>query len=192
MKSNKEKPLVQIPNPCNEDWNNMHEVANGRNCLSCCKTVIDFSNMSNDEIIQYLAERKNEKVCGHFRFSQVQQNPQPIVLQNKHIITSNFKRIAAILLLSIGSLLSACKEAIVRNQPQVKNPIKDEEVKTNFTGDVVITKQQQTPKPTKVKRVKTQVTKPLINGKIIMPKTDSISEKKREPFVKGEMVMPVK
>jgi hypothetical protein len=89
-------------------------------------------------------------------------------------------------------LLSACKEAIVRNQPQAKNPIKDEEVKTVFTKEIIISKQPQTPKPTKVKRVKPQVTKPLINGKIVMPETDSISEKKREPFVKGEMVMPVK
>jgi hypothetical protein len=192
MKSNKEKPLVQIPNPCHEDWNNMHEVANGRNCLSCCKTVVDFSNMSNDEIIHYLVERKNEKVCGHFRNSQVYQNHEQTTIQQKSIPTSNFKRIAAILLLSIGSLLSACKEAIVRNQPQAKNPVKDEEVKTDFTGDVVISKQPKTPKPTKVKRVKTQVTTPLITGKIIMPKTDSISEKKREPFVKGEMIMPVK
>jgi hypothetical protein len=192
MKSNKEKPLVQIPNPCNEDWNKMQVVANGRNCLSCCKTVVDFSNMSNDEIIHYLAERKNEKVCGHFRNSQVYQNHEQHIFQHKSILTSNFKRIAAILLLSIGSLLSACKEAIVRNQPQAKNPIKDEEVKTVFTKEIIISKQPQTQKPTKVKRVKPQVTKPLINGKIIVSKTDSISEEKIERFVKGEMVMPVK
>jgi hypothetical protein len=37
---------------------------NGRYCDHCCKTVVDFSVMSNDEVIAQLSNR--DKVCGRF------------------------------------------------------------------------------------------------------------------------------
>jgi hypothetical protein len=71
MKSIQEQNKVKVPKPCSEDWNKMQVAAEGRNCLSCCKRVVDFSEMTQEEILQYLKERRNEKVCGRFKTSQV-------------------------------------------------------------------------------------------------------------------------
>lgn len=53
---------ISIPQPCHEDWQQMTPVAQGRHCQSCCKTVMDFTAMSNADIIGYLATHSN--TCG--------------------------------------------------------------------------------------------------------------------------------
>jgi hypothetical protein len=53
---------LNIPQPCRQDWNQMTATESGRHCQSCAKTVVDFTRMSNDEIISYLSVSQN--VCG--------------------------------------------------------------------------------------------------------------------------------
>jgi DNA primase catalytic subunit len=61
---------LNIPQPCAQDWNHMTATESGRHCQSCSKTVVDFTRMSNDEIINYLA--RNSKTCGRFHEAQLQ------------------------------------------------------------------------------------------------------------------------
>lgn len=59
---------ISIPNPCQQSWQQMTPEINGRHCRSCCTTVIDFTAMSNAEVIAYLTTHTH--VCG--RFDKVQ------------------------------------------------------------------------------------------------------------------------
>jgi hypothetical protein len=59
---------IAIPTPCHQSWQQMETTGNGRHCSHCAKTVVDFSKMTNDEILTYLAG--TGEVCG--RFSQTQ------------------------------------------------------------------------------------------------------------------------
>ncbi len=62
---------ISIPQPCNENWETMLPYEKGRHCLSCQKTVVDFSKMADSEIIHYFQEYKGA-TCG--RFSETQLN----------------------------------------------------------------------------------------------------------------------
>jgi hypothetical protein len=63
---------VHIPVPCHENWDAMTEAEKGRFCAVCEKTVIDFSQMNESEIIATLNEKlKTEKVCGRFEKTQI-------------------------------------------------------------------------------------------------------------------------
>lgn len=62
-----------IPEPCHENWNAMTPDEQGRFCSLCSKSVTDFTQMSNDEIIIYLKVNKEEKVCGRFRTDQLKK-----------------------------------------------------------------------------------------------------------------------
>src|ERR1700756_4455260 len=42
---------IQIPKPCHQDWNTMEPNEQGRHCLQCCKTVVDFTNQEPEEIM---------------------------------------------------------------------------------------------------------------------------------------------
>jgi hypothetical protein len=60
---------IHIPEPCHQQWQQMTPTANGRHCEQCCKTVVDFTKMSNNEIINHLSI--NRHVCGRIGEQQV-------------------------------------------------------------------------------------------------------------------------
>ncbi|AFM04369.1 hypothetical protein Fleli_1984 [Bernardetia litoralis DSM 6794] len=62
---------VNLPEPCHEDWNKMDAQEKGRFCGSCQKLVIDFTQMSDTEIINYFKEYKGQNTCGHFKKDQI-------------------------------------------------------------------------------------------------------------------------
>ena len=49
--SNNNQFKLQIGTPCHENWDNMSQVEKGRFCGSCEKTVVDFSKMTEAEIV---------------------------------------------------------------------------------------------------------------------------------------------
>lgn len=67
---------MRIPVPCHEDWNRMEPNEKGRHCLSCQKTVVDFTIMSDAEIVQYMKEAKGN-VCGRLRAGQMNRDLTP-------------------------------------------------------------------------------------------------------------------
>lgn len=62
---------ISIPKPCHENWNDMTPEQQGAFCNVCSKVVVDFSVMSDDEVIAYLQNKHSEKTCGRFRASQL-------------------------------------------------------------------------------------------------------------------------
>jgi hypothetical protein len=106
------KPLnyiISIPEPCHEDWNSMTPDANGKFCHSCSKSVIDFTNKTDAEIHTMLMERKNEKVCGHFKKTQVNR---PLALTIPfHTLPRNLppaRAFAIALFFVFGTFLFSC------------------------------------------------------------------------------------
>jgi hypothetical protein len=77
----KKQLKLSIPTPCTEDWNTMTATQSGKFCASCQKTVVDFSRMSDAEIIHYFSDFKGE-TCG--RLTEKQLNSviaEPLILK---------------------------------------------------------------------------------------------------------------
>ncbi|MES2863773.1 MAG: hypothetical protein V4666_06625 [Bacteroidota bacterium] len=68
----KSKIQITIPEPCNEGWQNMTPVEKGRFCASCQKTVLDFTYLSDNEIINLF--NKNDNLCVRIKVSQLNRN----------------------------------------------------------------------------------------------------------------------
>ncbi len=66
----KKKVSITIPTPCLEDSKKMAIIDKGRFCSSCNKHIIDFTRLSDIEIVRIINEAK-EKVCGRFLPSQL-------------------------------------------------------------------------------------------------------------------------
>jgi hypothetical protein len=71
--------VLQIPTPCHENWDAMHPAEQGRFCLSCQKTVVDFSNMTDQQVLQYL-QRAQGDTCGRLATDQLNRplTQQPV------------------------------------------------------------------------------------------------------------------
>lgn len=76
---------LSIPKPCDENWDAMQPAGNGRHCAACQKTVVDFTTMSDGEIIRHLgkstANGRTAPVCGRFMADQLNRRlipPSPL------------------------------------------------------------------------------------------------------------------
>lgn len=59
-----QKIQFSIPEPCHQNWDTMTPTQQGRFCNACAKQVVDFSAMSDTQVLNYFSSIKNEKVCG--------------------------------------------------------------------------------------------------------------------------------
>lgn len=94
---------ISIPKPCHEDWNAMLPEAQGKHCLSCSKTVIDFSTWEPEDILTYLQKRNTERVCGRFDTRQV-----AIEMPAREELLENVVRAHMPLLRKIAAVIVVC------------------------------------------------------------------------------------
>jgi hypothetical protein len=66
----KRKQFIEIPKPCHENWSEMEIVSLGRHCMVCEKKVVDFTRMSDQQVIAIL-HQNNYKMCGRFTENQL-------------------------------------------------------------------------------------------------------------------------
>ena len=64
------KMQITIPQPCHESWDKMTQAEKGKFCGSCQKVVVDFSKMTDTELIAYFKKPK-DSVCGRFKENQL-------------------------------------------------------------------------------------------------------------------------
>jgi len=120
------KHKISIPEPCHEDWNKMTPNDNGRFCMSCAKTVVDFTSMLPEEIQHFFIQNKNEKICGRFKKSQLEtitiQIPNRILYSQTH-----YRKIFLLaLFVAMGTTLFSC---------QTKDGTKQKIEKVEITDD---------------------------------------------------------
>lgn len=70
---------INIQSPCHESWDGMTPNANGRHCQSCSKTVTDFSQMTDAQIISYLSN--NHNICGRIGVKQLEKLNEHVVIE---------------------------------------------------------------------------------------------------------------
>lgn len=72
---------LQVAKPCHENWDNMQPTDKGKFCLSCNKAVIDFTNMTDNQLIAYFKEQP-ANTCGRFYADQLEH---PLEIPTKKI-----------------------------------------------------------------------------------------------------------
>lgn len=107
--------ILSVPEPCSEDWNTMPENEKGRYCAVCDKTLVNFADMSDEEVSKTIEDKKSkgEKVCGHFRNDQLNRPLHSVIQYSRQYISLP-------VLASGAMLLSSMKIAEVPNQKYVR------------------------------------------------------------------------
>lgn len=101
---------LTIPQPCHEQWDEMTPVEKGRYCKACSKTITDFSGMSDAEVLDRIANRNSEPLCG--RFSNDQLNRSLVIISPAILFMDIpvWKKYLAILFICFSGLLTSCDE----------------------------------------------------------------------------------
>lgn len=64
---------IIISNPCHENWENMTPQEKGRFCAVCSKTVRDFTESSDQEVLKAFSHPEDD-ICGRFNETQLNRN----------------------------------------------------------------------------------------------------------------------
>jgi len=103
---------ISIPKPCHENWNEMLPEEKGRFCLSCQKCVLDFTKLSDDEILKSL-EKPNQ--CGRFSNQQLERINRKLKEENQIRFPRIFRYSTLMIGLGLGGTLMAQEKDKNRN-----------------------------------------------------------------------------
>lgn len=99
---------AQILQPCAERWAAMTPTSNGRHCAACQKTVVDFSQKTDAEILAVLATAMGGETCGRFGADQLNRPLSPAMSPPPH---NRWPAWAAIVLATWGLRASPAEAA---------------------------------------------------------------------------------
>jgi len=143
---------LTIPKPCTENWKAFTPTSTGGFCENCQKNVIDFTKMSEKEIIDFF-EKKPAHTCGRFNPAQLKDYEKEILTkpQSKYqLLKAGF---LSLLLMGGGKELMAQQqrsktniEQSIHNNYQDKLTQKTEEEGITVEG-TVFSKEYDEPLP---------------------------------------------
>lgn len=112
-----------IAEPCHEKWDEMTPVDQGRFCASCAKCVFDFTNKTEEDILD--AYKANEgNVCGRFRRGQVEVKQQrPALRGMRRGALRRLQLFAASLLMIFGVGTTTLSAQTVSPPPPPEEPM---------------------------------------------------------------------
>jgi hypothetical protein len=151
---------ISIPEPCHENWDKMTPAENGRFCLSCSKTVVDFTKMLPDEVQHFFITNQNKSVCGRFKNSQLENIIIQIPTEVLYKQTQYHKMFLLALFIAMGTTLFSCQDKNGDKQKIdkieiVKDSSTDQRV---MVGDTKVSGNESTqippPPPPKINQVK--------------------------------------
>lgn len=110
---------ITIEKPCDQSWQQMIEQSNGRYCGHCSKTVVDFTRMTDEDIIAYLSIRNH--VCGRFDTEQLNKLNQDLTYNRKSFLNWKSWGMAAMILGFSQYLKADTKQPIKVEQSPYQN-----------------------------------------------------------------------
>lgn len=158
------KQKITIPEPCHENWDKMTPKGNGRFCMSCSKTVIDFTTMLPDEVQHFFIQNQSKNICGRFKKSQLDsitiQIPNQVLYTQMHYS----KMFLLALFIAMGTTLFSCQDKNGNKQKIDKVEVVEEtELENNITKGKALRGKNEIPPPPPPKVDQVKFVKPTNN-----------------------------
>ena len=99
---------LKITYQCHENWNDFTPTQQGAFCQKCKIDVKDFTQMSNDEIKDYLEKNSNSHLCGRFGVNQIIGFNNDVKLWTKNNHQTLQAKFVFVLLVTFGLTLFSC------------------------------------------------------------------------------------
>jgi hypothetical protein len=127
---------LSVPQPCSQSWQQMEKRENGRHCARCEKIVVDFTKMTNDEILGHLATTQH--VCGRFSEFQLPGINYQLDLENRSKKLGWKKWVAAVGLLSTSLVNKATAQTTPANHATSQQNSVDNSQQLHMLGKIAV------------------------------------------------------
>lgn len=182
------KPHIAVP--CHEDWDKMKIGVLSRHCAVCQKNVMDFTQLSRAEMLQYLLEHRNQNVCGRAYKHQFDITHEETLVVIKNLESKHRNTNLSFYLLSMATLtLLSCEPE--NNFSGIKKGVGKTKIELKKGNSIASSEIQKeaTVLPSHVERIEeyTTVEYPVTGDMAIIPVPPPIEEHS----TLGEMVIEV-
>lgn len=126
----KKATYLHIPQPCHENWDEMTPEKQGRFCQSCAKTVVDFSNMTDQQILEKLKKNAGN-TCGRFTNEQLER---PMVIESSQYLQPQKLFMAAFIPAFFSTIISTAQTKLTGKVAMHTKHI----CQTTVKGDTII------------------------------------------------------
>ncbi|TCN60657.1 hypothetical protein D0809_02025 [Flavobacterium circumlabens] len=192
------KHKITVPEPCHENWDKMTPKGNGKFCLSCTKTVVDFTTMLPDEIQHYFISNPNKSICDRFKNTQLDTISIQIPSRVLYTQTQYHKMFLLALFIAMGTTLFSCadKEGNKKKINKVEVVDKEETPENHVTVGIALPPKDPSehtlppPPPPKVDQVKfvKPVTKDCTKPTKNKVKSSNEGQEEESAFVTGAVM----
>jgi hypothetical protein len=127
---------LRIDNPCSENWEEMLPAEKGKFCQSCSKNVIDFTTLSDKEIIAFVS-KSSSTLCGRISADQLNHT---FSYKKEFSLPPLFQKIAAgLLFLGLSEHVQASEK---KSAPITFSQLPEKEsiTKTSSTDSLIVFK----------------------------------------------------
>jgi len=121
---------IQIGYSCHEEWSRMEGDEKKRNCKTCQKQVFDFSNLTREEVLDFLSNRIGTQTCGRFGKAQLKR----INLALNPPRNLNFSK-SLLAITAISSLMACTSQKELYQQPCEEQKSRIEILATDINPD---------------------------------------------------------
>jgi hypothetical protein len=174
-----------IPIPCQENWTNMQPAEKDRHCAACQKTVVDFTVMSDTEIIRYLAHA-GPNVCGRLMPDQMNRRLASLAPPQKNGWAGWRLLLAGVLLTSHDLEHHRSMAPAIQEHPMPPKTDSSEDIIMRVMGMTVpLVADTEQVDSAVVENIETQMDSgQVLQGKVAVTAFDSVPEPERPPLDK--------
>lgn len=112
--------ILNIPQPCHEDWAQMTRADKGKFCSQCEKVVVDFTKMTNAELVDYFHQNRGVSVCGRLNRIQLEA---PLQTFPPLSVWARLRTLAAAVAGGFALFLSSCRPSHTTGEIQAKDSV---------------------------------------------------------------------
>jgi hypothetical protein len=133
----KKSAVITIPAPCAERWDEMRPSGQGRHCNACQNTVIDFTAMTDEQVLNVFRHANGHTPCGRFLSSQLNRE---LIPARKPSLWARVAGKAAALVLLLQSASATVQAQVTKPRAtlvQHSNELDNRSAMTSINGRVL-------------------------------------------------------
>lgn len=127
----KSQLFLTIPTPCHENWDQMTPRVQGKFCQSCAKTVVDFTTMSDYEVLNFFNNNKGN-TCGRFLPNQLDRGFEEKKIQKQKPLKWLIASLFSLLIITKGKTQNRLVGKVMAKPSKPKTEIR----KTIKVGEI--------------------------------------------------------
>lgn len=131
---------ITVPKPCTAEWEQMQPEEQGRFCLQCQKTVVDFTGMTDAAVFDFMEKNNGAPLCGRYTASQLNRPFNAPAARSSFFPVAIFSFLLGLFVPAVKAVAAVPISWVIEDKTKVavdSLPATDDSLSLKVTGRIV-------------------------------------------------------